>query len=1119
MATKPAFLSADQRLYGSDLTLDGKLVTSEDSMLIGPNDFQTLTNMRYTDTHPKAIPGMTKINSTALTASPNIVDAHFQYREKYNDPHLYVQAYNAGKTLLNISQMTNAPPATGNFSSTVLKNLVLTWVANTAKIIGDFVFPTTANGYYYECITAGTTHATTEPTWSTTEDAIQTDGTVVWLCRYGDASGRFANTQQGHTVFCNGRNNYIYSGDETSVGSMLSISPDDSSVINDFTDIANNPYADSNNIITIPVYGGGIDANTKVLLTAENGSGNATDTSGNSHTFSKGSGVTYSTTNKKFGTYGFSFDGTSNAYLKCSDHADFDLSGGKWTIDTWIRCTNYASSKRGIYMTCNDTDNQFYLYITQSGRVNFIIETGNAIKVSMITEEDTININTWQHIEVGEDDDEYYLFVDGILRAQTTSTDRPLNYTREVEIGRWDDDSNSGDYFIGQMDEIRLTVGAIRHTASFSPPASAYSTSSATALYFGSPQCLDRLKFYLRTVNTTASISAVNYWDGSAWTAVSNLSDSTASGGKTLIQTGTLSWDTTETTAKQRILNNNLGYWYQVIFTGIDDTTSVYKVTCGYKLQILRPSWDGAELACVSFMKYDTSYSDYTINVFAEDYVSVDAGTYAQLGSTTSAQHYIVGFNSRVLGLDLSMISGYLNSNASVLSLYYYNGATWEAVTGLSDGTATGGITLSKSGIITWNEVDSVNEKHFTPNNGIPLYYYKLVVNATLSTDVYLDMITGIPVQEPLNGFNVPIVWLNSLFLCGEKYGIGNKLIAAEQTTDNLFNGAYSFEGYLGDQEQILAGCTLYARYSSALHETMLLLKKNSSWLLDGNSFNNISAYQISNVYGIAAPRTLKVCDLGYEIAEGINKAVAIWQTNTAVVMYDNNSIIDISKDISNIFTDMFDTSKTDRINYLYADKSYGFYDPVFKEYHLLFHKGTSTSINAEYVYDIERKKWYFTDRGTKDLQCGVHVHDIRGDKYTYGILSTGYVERINYGNSFDGDNIVCTLRTPDKPIGDSLTTTDRIRFLKITGKVSDSDSTVTVKHYADTKITGTTIKPITQKSTALTGVYRLYQHKDAPNIDACLHSIELTITAADSQCCFEPLSISLLKKTSRQDT
>jgi hypothetical protein len=45
------------------IPLSGKMITSEDPIIIGTN-FRTLTNMRYSEASPKAVSGMTKINTT-----------------------------------------------------------------------------------------------------------------------------------------------------------------------------------------------------------------------------------------------------------------------------------------------------------------------------------------------------------------------------------------------------------------------------------------------------------------------------------------------------------------------------------------------------------------------------------------------------------------------------------------------------------------------------------------------------------------------------------------------------------------------------------------------------------------------------------------------------------------------------------------------------------------------------------------------------------------------------------------------------------------------------------------------------------------------------------------------
>jgi hypothetical protein len=75
------------------------------------------------------------------------------------------------------------------------------WAADTAYSLGDIVIPKGSgqgalNGFRYECTTAGTSHATTEPTWPTVEGETVEDGTVTWTCRFGHwiGSGNNGNT-------------------------------------------------------------------------------------------------------------------------------------------------------------------------------------------------------------------------------------------------------------------------------------------------------------------------------------------------------------------------------------------------------------------------------------------------------------------------------------------------------------------------------------------------------------------------------------------------------------------------------------------------------------------------------------------------------------------------------------------------------------------------------------------------------------------------------------------------------------------------------------------------------------------------------------------------------------
>jgi hypothetical protein len=56
------------------------------------------------------------------------------------------------------------------------------WQASTIYNTGDFVVPTTWNGFIYEATTGGTTSGI-EPNWKTTIGQTNSNGSVTWTCR------------------------------------------------------------------------------------------------------------------------------------------------------------------------------------------------------------------------------------------------------------------------------------------------------------------------------------------------------------------------------------------------------------------------------------------------------------------------------------------------------------------------------------------------------------------------------------------------------------------------------------------------------------------------------------------------------------------------------------------------------------------------------------------------------------------------------------------------------------------------------------------------------------------------------------------------------------------------
>lgn len=54
------------------------------------------------------------------------------------------------------------------------------WTAATVYSVGEIVRKVSTNGHIYRVVVAGTSHATTEPTWPTTTGSTITDNTVTW---------------------------------------------------------------------------------------------------------------------------------------------------------------------------------------------------------------------------------------------------------------------------------------------------------------------------------------------------------------------------------------------------------------------------------------------------------------------------------------------------------------------------------------------------------------------------------------------------------------------------------------------------------------------------------------------------------------------------------------------------------------------------------------------------------------------------------------------------------------------------------------------------------------------------------------------------------------------------
>jgi hypothetical protein len=274
-----AFPVFGQDLKTKILPFNGKLIQSDDPTQIGTN-FQTLQNLRYTDSHIKGVGGMTKINSTVLSSYPHVRNAHHFNKNNPVENHVLLHTFSVGDATPVIIQTTAPIPSTGGFFEAT-----------------PVISLTSSN------------------------------------------AGFFATVPGDSIIFANGDQTLIWGGTETQIAAfMTSASTPVVATLtnpNDYSDILSNTRQTADQVATLS-RSDGTDTFTKLLIHADGVHGGTTFTdSATAKVVSQGGAAYTSTSQQKFGTASVYMDGAS--YLSTADHADWNFGTGNFTIDFWVR--------------------------------------------------------------------------------------------------------------------------------------------------------------------------------------------------------------------------------------------------------------------------------------------------------------------------------------------------------------------------------------------------------------------------------------------------------------------------------------------------------------------------------------------------------------------------------------------------------------------------------------------------------------------------------------------------------------------------------------------------------------------------------------------------------------
>lgn len=214
----------------------------------------------------------------------------------------------------------------------------------------------------------------------------------------------------------------------------------------------------------------GNNANTKLLLHAEGPEDSTTiiDSSIVARTMTANGNARLRSNLKKFGNTAIAFDGSGD-YVTAPDSADWAFGTSNFTVDFWANVDDIAF-QRTFFCQQTDANNRQQLFVTTGGAISYTVTSASSTIITLTSAGGVIAPDTWYHIALVRDGNDFDIYVDGVSVASVTDTSGVPNYSGVFTIGMQGTVTNA---MQGAIDEFRVQSGAF-WTSAFTPPTIPY---------------------------------------------------------------------------------------------------------------------------------------------------------------------------------------------------------------------------------------------------------------------------------------------------------------------------------------------------------------------------------------------------------------------------------------------------------------------------------------------------------------------------------------------------------------------------------------------------------------------------------------------------------------------
>jgi YD repeat-containing protein len=205
-----------------------------------------------------------------------------------------------------------------------------------------------------------------------------------------------------------------------------------------------------------------------------NGSTSIEDNAPIPHVLTAYGNAQVSTSQSKYGGASLAFDGTGD-YLSTPNSADFNFGTGSFTVELFARFANTTGSQ--VLLTNYQNPTYGWTLQLYNGKLIFNC-TGDGIDLQGVS---SPAAGTWYHVAVTRTGTTMRLFINGALDATSTNS-QDCTSTSPLAIGNLPPYSA---YMNGHLDEVRITKGTARYTATFTPPSQEFPHTGLTSIHTG----------------------------------------------------------------------------------------------------------------------------------------------------------------------------------------------------------------------------------------------------------------------------------------------------------------------------------------------------------------------------------------------------------------------------------------------------------------------------------------------------------------------------------------------------------------------------------------------------------------------------------------------------------